>query len=363
MGSMRVRTKFKLADGATEVNAVDSNALREPVIVNDGGLIVQYSFVQSVAVDEADAYASVTADRSVPQNDVVQRTLAAISRSLKERLKFDPSLSKEERAARIQKLDAQEADLNQKIAALNLLNGVQPDSNGLLNEKLKQLRAEAQRLEMDRAAKEARRQALAMEVDRQRAASAKALGEDPVVKELQNIVKLREQELDIKQKYRNGGGPTVPGEIPAAEAQVSEAKIRLAERESQLGKSGKGELLDRLTDELAMVSVDVTETELRLNQVRNELKMYDPRSIDANGLDRVIQADPVLRQDKSGSNNALTLRDQYWSELSKLYVERLSLKVTDIDVQQNGPFEVGGRGAGGRGGFGRGGARGGGRGG
>jgi hypothetical protein len=358
---MRAVIRFKPADGATSVNNFDMSALSQPFQVSDGGLIVECYVQGMLRPDQAHAMVNVRSNANPLPSDAAERAATAIARTLKGQLKFDASVSKEERHARIQQLDAKQADLDQKIAALSVLNDVQSDTKALLNEKLKQLRAEAQRLEMDRAAKEARRQALAMEVDRQRAATARALGGDAVAKELQNLVKLREQELDLKRKYRDGGGASSPGEIPAAEAQVSEAKIRLAEREAQLGKSGKGELLDRLTDELAMVSVDVTETELRLGQVRGELRMYDPRSIDATGLDRVIQAEPVLRQDESGNNNALALRDQYRNELSKLYVERFNLKVADVDVEQNGPLNMlGGRGgAGGRGGgFGRGGARG-----
>jgi hypothetical protein len=344
---MDVVVKLKIPEGISAPIGSELSVWNDLPPQTDGNLTIT-TFTTGIAPTASPAVdclvrIAITPSAPLP-DDAANRCLAIVTAQLKSRLKFDSSISKEGRLAKVAQLEAQEADLNRKISALSVLNEVQSNTKELLSEKLKQLRAEAQRLEMDRTAKEARRQALAMEVDRQRAVAVAARGDDAIAKELQNLVKLREQEATLKRSQISTG--IVPAsEGPAVEAQLAEAKIRLAEREAQLSKAGKGELLDRLSDELAMVSVDVTETELRLQQVRNDLRMYDPRSIDPQGLSRVIASEPALREERSGNNNAISLRQEYQAQLQKIYAERFNLKVADIEVVQNGPLQpISGRG-------------------
>src|SRR6185369_6924140 len=105
---------------------------------------------------------------------------------------------------------------------------------------------------------------------------------DVITQELAKILNLRMQELDAHReritKLRDMNAISeaeVQAQIKQNELAISEARIRLAERQAQLGKSGKGELVDRLTDELAMVSVDVTDLQIQYDRLRQDLKMYD----------------------------------------------------------------------------------------
>jgi chromosome segregation ATPase len=278
-----------------------------------------------------------------PDEAAAARVLQSFSEQIKAMTAKTATMTAQQRSDRLKELAALESDLKSKIAALDALTGGKSDLRSMMNDRLEVLRAESQRLEMEQAAKEARRRALMMEVDRQRKEAQRARQEDPISQELEKLLDMRQREVEsVSTRVKSAGNAYAKSEgeamIQQAQIALSEAKIRLAERQAQLGKAGKGELLDRLSDELSMVSVDFTETELRLAMVRDKLNEVDPLLINADGLKRAMEHEPLLRENQPGTS-AQMLRGQYARQLDDIPLERFTLKVLDVEVTQTGPAE------------------------
>jgi hypothetical protein len=260
-----------------------------------------------------------------------QRNKAAqwVSEHLKAVIASAPDLTAEQRLAKLKEIEVKIASLWKQNGALSVLSEVKSDPPALLKEKLQQLRQEVQRLEIERNAKEARRQALTRAIDQQRVRAEAARQDDQIAKEMRKLVELRENEY---QQRKASGGTTSD-----LEAALAEARIRLAEREANVGKAGKGELLDRLTDELAMISVDTTDLELRLRQVQDELSQYNLANIDAAKLDALVKDHPELSYNNTSGINATNLGQQVRAEIGDLEIQRFQLMVTDVSVSVVAP--------------------------
>jgi len=231
------------------------------------------------------------------------------------------------------------ADLNRRIddnnAKMNVLTGlskVQMGWEAQVQQKITQLQGDRLKLELALAPKEARRAALERAIDELKAKASDEQALDAISEQMKKIVAAREAELNsIKQMMRDGRASA--NEMAAAEAKVAEAKIPLLERQASLGKRGKGELLDRLADELAMVSVDVTEMQFQLDNIRNELKKYDIASAGPEDLKR-------LAEERAKVPEANTLPPLY-TELQKkqreLMKEKFGLEVADVKLVQQSP--------------------------
>jgi hypothetical protein len=157
---------------------------------------------------------------------------------------------------------------------------------------------------------------------------------------MRKLVAMREADLAHQKASLAAGAGNV--HIADAEAALAEAKIRLAERDASLGKAGKGELLDRLTDELTMVSVDATDVEIRLNQVQSELKLYSLDKMDPANLEQLVKRDPVLGF-SSNNSAAYELRDKLRAEYEDIYRQRFALKATGVTVTAANPISVASR--------------------
>jgi hypothetical protein len=261
---------------------------------------------------------------ATPMDELRAKASQWISEQLKAAINGAPDLTNEQRLAKLKEIEARIASLWKQNGALSVLSEVKSDPPALLKEKLQQLRQEVQRLEIERNAKEARRQALTRAIDEQRRRAEAARQDDQVAKEMRKLVELRENEY---QRRKESGGTT--SELETA---LAEARIRLAERETNVGKAGKGELLDRLTDELAMISVDTTDLELRLHQVQDELSQYNLANIDASKLDALVKDHPDLAYNNTSGENATKLGQQLREEIQDLEIQRFQLMVTDVSV-------------------------------
>ncbi|HEY7088900.1 MAG TPA: hypothetical protein VH518_12475 [Tepidisphaeraceae bacterium] len=242
----------------------------------------------------------------------------------------DPAgMTAEQRSARLKDLAGELASLQRKITALNGVWAQATDPSGVLLEKLNVYRQTLQKLEMERAAKEARRVALREGIDRTRKEVEEQRSEDPIASELRKLVKLREEEVARAQALSKAN--TISrDELAQTDAALSEARIRLAEREASLGKAGKGELLDRLSDELAIVTIDLTELEVQMSQASYQLKRYDPATIDSKKLDELLADQPQLGGKNQTRVNALL--EDLEQQVTHLRLERFALKVADVTM-------------------------------
>jgi len=190
-----------------------------------------------------------------------------------------------------EKLKAVKARLAQTFEKMQVLSGlakVQEGWEAQVQRKVQQLQADQLKLELSLSPKEARRAALEKTIAEQKSRVQDEQAKDEISAQLKRIVEEREVELA---RYKNLEKTQAVGspEVSQAEAKVAEAKIPLLERQATLAKRGKGELLDRLADELAMVSVDVTEIRLQLKNIEEELRKYDLANARPEDLDRLAQ--------------------------------------------------------------------------
>jgi hypothetical protein len=126
-------------------------------------------------------------------------------------------------------------------------------------------------LELDLAGASARRKAIEERIAEISARGEKSVKSDEATVQLEQVVKVREQALDMARKaYQAGAGVTVL-DMSKEEAAVAEAKARVALRRSDVAAAGGGELLAQLNRELTMLSIDVQEKQVRMELIEKQL--------------------------------------------------------------------------------------------
>lgn len=200
----------------------------------------------------------------------------------------DNGISPDERRNRLEKLQQELEQIKTAKGVLQTLVDAQPSRNEALTERIKALRAEKERLEMMRSAKEARRMALDMGIGTQQMAVDKVKDSDPVAAELSSVVKLRETEIKlIEAQYKLGTATAT--DLTAAQAKLAEAKAQLADRQAVVIKTGKGAILDRLADEMALVTVDLTDIRLQMHTIDEELAKLNPAAATTQSLETLVK--------------------------------------------------------------------------
>jgi len=242
------------------------------------------------------------------------------------------SLSPQERADRIAKNQSDVTQVQRKIQALRSLARAQGEPEGVLAEKVKQLKAQAQAVRNDRMAKEARLTALTDGLEREKKRAQDRQQNDPIIDELQNLLKLREEDVK-RSRMLISQGLNSTDEACKSEDALAEVRIRLADRQAALGKSSKGELLDRLSDELAMLTIDMTDLQIQENQIAQQLKSYDASTLDEKRLDELMKQEPDVGA--AEANQRPPLLDQLISKREQLGRERFGLMVIDVSIDPN----------------------------
>lgn len=118
-------------------------------------------------------------------------------------------------------------------------------------------------LELSLTEKKARRMALERAVAEETQKQAERKKEDPIAEGLRDLIQIREKALDLVNQQAKAATASAD-QVFAAQAAVTEAKLKLLEREEAVSKTGKGELIDRLSSELRMTTVDQTQMEIEL---------------------------------------------------------------------------------------------------
>ncbi|MGA2440143.1 MAG: hypothetical protein ABSH08_04245 [Tepidisphaeraceae bacterium] len=221
------------------------------------------------------------------------------------------------------------------------ISGINPDS--LIADRITALRNEIQTVQFSLKAKDIRRTALEMALAQQQKhdadLDAQAQKQDDLVAQLQQLIELRKQQLQALQKQAKAG-LAGPAELDAAQAAIAEAQVRLAERISELHSRGSKELNGRLIEELAMVSVDLTELEMRQKDLLSQLDLYWRAQGDPDAMKQLMQVDPDLAQYFPG-HSATTRIAAGIAELQQtsdsLCVERFLLSVSALSFTDATP--------------------------
>jgi hypothetical protein len=236
-------------------------------------------------------------------------------------------LPKDQRDKRLREIDEKIANIQDKK---KLLSTVAANTAKLgpeiLKDRIKAAELERQRLEMDLAAGRVRSEAIAKEIDRVRRQAEEKLQTDAVLKQLREVVKLREEErARMKQLYDSGTAPRA--ELTDAEEKTLNANMRITEREEAIRQSTNSSLLERLNAELASNMINRAEMEVRLELIRRQQPSIDVKDLDEEKLDRLTDEYRALFR------NPGTLPPLYY-QLEKqqmdLRAQKLELLVTDV---------------------------------
>jgi hypothetical protein len=262
--------------------------------------------------------------------DITSEIGKAVADQLKKLATSEGDLTHEQRAERLKQVKAELFATDARLNTLRSLRDARPDAGKLLSEKLNLLNDAYQNLELQFQAKEARKVALREGLDGVKREAAKQRDDDVVTAELEKLLKMHMDEL-ARSKQMHSQGMLSSAELTNREAALSEAKIRLAERQTELARGGKGDLLERMSNELAMVSVDLLELDVQLSRCKAQLAEYDIASRNPQQLEELLAKNPQLGgKDLAGFN---ALLDELTNKLAQLHRERFALSVDDVSLQ------------------------------
>lgn len=273
-------------------------------------------------------------------------TAADCAAFLKEHFRLAPeqaAWSADQRAARIALIGNELLPILSAQSVLfraEVKSGINPDA--LIADRITALRNEIQAVVFGIKAKGIRRTALEMVLAQQQKhdadLGAQSEKQDAMVLQLQNLIELRKQQLQRLQEQAKAGLVT-PAELDAAQAASAEAQLRLAERTNELHAGGGRELNDRLTQELAMVSVDLTELEMRLKDLSAQMELYRRGQGDPEAMKQLMQVDPDLARflPKSDPTTRLAGATERQQSSDSLATERLLLSVSELSFTDATP--------------------------
>ena len=135
------------------------------------------------------------------------------------------------------------------------------------------LEDERDKLALDAEAMGVRKGAIEKTVARITETGADQMKKDRVAVELEKLIQSRETELKRMQQLA-AENSVARAEVEASEGRLGEARVRLWERQEIVTRSAGGDLLADLNKELAMLSINMAESEVRLDRVGKAVSDY-----------------------------------------------------------------------------------------
>jgi hypothetical protein len=163
------------------------------------------------------------------------------------------------------------------------------------------LEIERQKLELDLAGMQARRDALDKAVAEQSVRADKAAQSDPVAAELEKIVEIRQKQFEYGQEQARLRTISA-AEASTFEAALAEAKARLAER--KLAAAGQADVLSAWNRQLLDLTVDVRERQARLDAISKMLDEFSGAVEKARALEEASGIAMILRRELNKASDA-----------------------------------------------------------
>jgi hypothetical protein len=174
-------------------------------------------------------------------------------------------------------LEAQQArlrdEISQEEASLRKSTGSIDVSPTTIRQLLFSLQTQRETVQIDLAAKQARRDALAEQIAKSSAEMEQKVKEDPVAAELEKVVEFCQKNLEHKQQMVKSGVATV-GEIDEAMGPLAEAKAKLLERHEAAAAAAGGEMIAEWNKEMMILSVDLAELKARSKVIEERLNQF-----------------------------------------------------------------------------------------
>lgn len=180
-------------------------------------------------------------------------------------------LGREKEVADAQLTDAQAGlqRLQEAQRELTTKAGVSDLSREKVLDEIREFEQQKREHKMELVGLRARRMALEQAVNRISLSVKDRLAKDPIAMDLARIVGLREQHITKMDTPETGKTETVES-IKLGEM-LTEARLQLAERREALSRQAGGEVLGKLTGELAELSIDAATAEGRLVHITKQL--------------------------------------------------------------------------------------------
>ena len=186
------------------------------------------------------------------------------------------------------------------------------------------LTREIRTLELDLAGLEARRRAIQKQIARTKDEAGRKLKDDTVTRELEKLVQMHIDTVSMLKKQAGDDWVSLT-ELAQANENLTRAKIELARRREELGKSAGGARLEGYNDELSQMAIDMAEKEARLDLLQRQLE--DVRR----QLSRARQFDPAAARARMATET-LNLSERRVTELRQRLADLRPPTVTVLAV-------------------------------
>jgi len=235
----------------------------------------------------------------------------------------------DELTAQQHEFDAVSQKLREELAARRA------DSIGFettLGQGLAEALSEQRKLQLEDAGNRARREAVERRIDQLRKEAEASSEADPILKELETLVDIREQQLALVQA-RNKAGHETAAPLRSAEGELAEARITLLTARRDAEERAGGAALRELNNELSKLMVQAAEIEGRQKELKSMIDLFRAelrKSVQAHAeAERLQQELETVRQRRSHI-------DARWFEKQR---ERAELPQTEISLRPLEPEE------------------------
>jgi len=185
---------------------------------------------------------------------------------------------------------------------------VSPDA---LRGAITRLEDERDKLALDSESMKVRRKAIEDTIAKITDRAAAEMKRDRIAVELEKLVQSRENELKRMQQLAAGNN-VAQAEVEAAEGRVGEARVKLWERQEIVTRTAGGDLLADLNKEMAMLSINMVESEARLERLAKAVSDY------AKAVDLIDELENALAARQAAQNAAIEAESRMAEQVRNL---------------------------------------------
>jgi hypothetical protein len=202
--------------------------------------------------------------RKADAGEILDEIIDQLRTLLKERYETYTTELREDLSATTAQLKADRAELEKvRVVEKGLRKSVSKDIDyEEMDHQLKQHSRSAAAFRLELAGKRARLRAALRKIDEIRMLAQKKADDDPVTKELTQLVRIREDGVKRQEQLVRQGAADMAS-LQSAQGRLAEAKVRLIERKESILQLAGGDVLARLNEELAVLGLDTVELEAK----------------------------------------------------------------------------------------------------